>query len=187
MDITPGSIVPVSSKITIDRSNFAAKSQAALRRERDALEIFDEYRIESSAHPNDAITDAILLPPWLHLTNPCWKTFRKYVSSFPGWTTKRRVATPEEKIAAKAKRKGQVYFVMVSFRPDKVQEFHAKQAAKKAALQMNLNPPVEEVTPVSNEKQVALEDTVNKQQDNANAGNANASALVASLLLRCLK
>lgn len=162
MDST-NSTLPVSSKVPINRSSFAAKSQAAIRREKDAIAIFDEYRMDCSAHPNDAITDVVLLPPCLHLTVVCWKVFRKHVFSFPGWSTKRRAATPEEKKRSQSRSKFPVYFVMVSFNPDKAQEFYVKQTAKKTTLLSF----AKQVTPVSNENQVALEDTVKEQKDNA--------------------
>lgn len=52
---------------------------------------------------------------------------------------------------------------MVSFNPDKAQEFYVKQTAKKTVLLSF----AKQVTPVSNENQVALEDTVKEQKDNA--------------------
>lgn len=47
-----------------------------------------------------AAASAALLPPSLHLTGPCWKTFREHVHSFPGWRAKHHAATVEEKIAS---------------------------------------------------------------------------------------
>jgi hypothetical protein len=61
-----------------------------------------------------------LLKPPTHLTDPCWRDFKRFVASHAGWSAKRREATEEEKRAhGDEKRKGKAYFVDVVFNPEK--------------------------------------------------------------------
>ena len=101
----------------VNRSAFNEKSAAALRREQEAIQSFDDFRLEASGSSN-AVICTTLLPPNQHLTAPCWKTFRDHVHSFPGWRAKRREATPQEKLASKEKRKGTVYWIDIMFVPE---------------------------------------------------------------------
>ncbi len=94
------------------------KSKAALEKEIEAINLFDAMREQ----PNiDAITSketVNLLPPTHHLTSSCWISFRKHVHSFNGWSTERRLATPEERQVYKVSTKAPVYFVSVSYDPN---------------------------------------------------------------------
>jgi hypothetical protein len=128
-DTMTSSTQKTKSPCNVDRSGFAVKSKAALVRETDAIAVFDHFR-QQLVTTTFASRTAVLFPPSLHLTRACWKTFREHVSSFPGWHTKRRVATPSEKLAAKMnKKKGSVYFVAVSFDPLKAIQAQIKRAS----------------------------------------------------------
>lgn len=110
-------------------ATMSEKSAAALRRESQAIELFDALR--SQGIPTNK-TRRLLLEPSCHLTGACWSTFSRHVRSFPGWTAKRRVATLDEKEASKVKRKGKVYFVEVIYDPAKAARKLANQANEEA-------------------------------------------------------
>lgn len=67
----------------IDRSDFADKSKAALARESSAKAKFDA--IKSRAESSKSVTSFALLNPSEHLTDACFKDFRKYVLQNVGW------------------------------------------------------------------------------------------------------
>jgi len=175
---------PTSTPVTrcpVDRSGFAAKSKAALQREKDAIEIFDSFRLRSGTRKIKVT--ATLLTPTLHLTHACWRTFSKHVHSFPGWTTTRRKATPAEKITAKEKRrKSAVYFVSVTYDPIKAEMLRFMQTKentikKKSLLTIGTKRPMEKVAPmkaISNKKvkHVVLVEILNDKQgtDDTNTG-----------------
>ena len=93
------------------------KSQKALAVEAQAIQAFDALRQGSLATTATTAFSLVLLQPTSHLTDPCFKTFLKYVESFVGWTAHRRVATPAEKFALGCTRKTPTFFVSVSFDP----------------------------------------------------------------------
>jgi hypothetical protein len=104
------------------RAGFAEKSAAAIRREDKAKDTFDTSRgeIEAEADAAGAAKTIKLLDPSCHLTDACWKTFKKHVLDNRGWThVKRRVATDQEKRAHGEKRKGKCYFVDITYDPRK--------------------------------------------------------------------
>uniref|UniRef100_A0A7S3K4B8 Uncharacterized protein n=1 Tax=Aureoumbra lagunensis TaxID=44058 RepID=A0A7S3K4B8_9STRA len=100
----------------IDRSGFAEKSQAAMRREKAAKDAFDEFRAAVEKQGAPVTKKDFLLPP-SHLTSACYADFRKHVLASPGWTCRRRRATEQEKSIFKEKRKAPVYFIDLSYKP----------------------------------------------------------------------
>lgn len=114
--------------------SFNTKSASAERREEEAIQEFDRYRIHVESElaapenqhvaPHLFVRSHVLLQPSCHLTTACWYTFRQHVHSHPGtlfhgsllrWSTRRRVASPEEKRYSRETRKCKVYFVDVTF------------------------------------------------------------------------
>mmetsp|Transcript_41004 Transcript_41004/g.45696 ORF Transcript_41004/g.45696 Transcript_41004/m.45696 type:complete len:274 (-) Transcript_41004:206-1027(-) len=74
--------------------------------------------------------DLILLNPDTHMTGPCWRDFNRHVKTFPGWTAKRIVATPEEEKKFHFHKKGKGYFVKILYTIlDPVKEEKKKKAA----------------------------------------------------------
>lgn len=142
-------------------SSMNEKSEAASRRERLAIELFDSLRSQGTPTTK---TRRLFLEPSCHLTGACWSTFSKHVRSFPGWMAKRRVATPEEKLASKVKRKGKVYFVDVIHDPAKAVRALAKQASEEIIKRTTMD-----ATPLQPEAKKAeiLLDSSNKQQEHA--------------------
>jgi len=110
--------------------NMAEKSAAALRREEEAKNKFEEAReqLESKEDlkPGTKITME-LLKPSCHLTGPCWTTFLRHVRSHEGWVAKRREATAEEKQQHKETRKGKVYFIDLVFNVPKAKGIMEKK------------------------------------------------------------
>ena len=119
-----------------DRSGWRDKSDAAVRREEDAKRRFDALLQESKESTVFPMTRDVV-PPNVHLTDACWKTFKQYVLS-QGCTTKRREATREERIASKETRKSKVYVISVTIpvHPDEAKEAARikKEKAAEAAL-----------------------------------------------------
>jgi len=77
--------------------------------------------------------DLILLNPDTHLTRPCWKDFNHHVESYPGWSTKRVVATREE-MKFFGHRTGNKYFTRILYTiPDIVEEEKKRKVAAAAA------------------------------------------------------
>ena len=67
----------------VDRSNFADKSQAALKREEHAKRLFDTEKTRIECLAVDKTTET-LLHPADHLTQACWMDFSRYVKSHRG-------------------------------------------------------------------------------------------------------
>ena len=66
----------------------------------------------------------ILLNPDTHLTDPCFQSFRRCVASWPGWTTKRVIATRDELQSLGLdthKSSNNLYFVKVCYEKPKVE------------------------------------------------------------------
>lgn len=121
----------------VDRSSFSDKSAAAQRREDQAKAAFLRLKQDTEAAPPGKKTTYELLGPEVHLTQVCYKAFRKYVAAnAPAWTVVRVQATPEQKAAAKQTRKTAVYFTKVTYHPEKDQrrarDENEAPAAKKA-------------------------------------------------------
>jgi hypothetical protein len=95
-----------------DRRNWRDKSDAAIRRENQAKALFDQFLTQCESSSNFPVTKEVV-PPDVHLTDACWKSFREYVTS-KGCTTKRRAATPQERIESKDHRKGKLYVISVT-------------------------------------------------------------------------
>jgi hypothetical protein len=112
---------------SVDRENWKDKSDAAERRENQAKQNVDEFLKRSSTATVFPITEDIV-PPTMHLTDACWKTFRSYIKN-KGCTCKRRELTHPEIIAMAKKdwRKGKMYIISVTIptHPD-----HARAALK---------------------------------------------------------
>ncbi len=109
-----------------NRRNWAEKSEAALKREREAKEIFhNQFLPQAKQATSFPFNVAGLIEPTLHLTNPCWRDFKKEVAKY-GCTAKRRVVTPTE-IAYMHKskvRKTKMYWIDVTIasHPDRALE-----------------------------------------------------------------
>ena len=100
------------------RSGWAEKSAAAKRREDTAMKKFETARLEMESRKDLKAGTRVtvqLLQPSCHLTEACWKSFRKHVCSLQRWSAKRRVATEQEKKLHGETRKGRVYFVDVIY------------------------------------------------------------------------
>ena len=142
-------------------ASMSDKSAAALRRERQAIELF--HALRSQGTPTSKMR-RLLLEPSCHLTGACWSTFSKHVRSFPGWMAKRRVATLEEKEASKEKRKGKVYFVDIVYDPAKAATHQASKEAYKRAVAILLTQSAQAVSEeASEENKRAATDTTPMQ------------------------
>lgn len=108
------------------------KSWNALRLEREAIEAFHKY-LETHGTPTVERT-IVLLQPSHHLTHACWKDFSHHVKSVPGWLAKRRLATPEEKLADEKTRNvyDKVYWTDIKYQPSR-----AKRMAADAAIALH--------------------------------------------------
>jgi len=119
-----------------DRRNWRDKSDAARRRETQAIALFDAFLVECKTATSFPVTNEALVPPQVHLTDACWKTFKNHVTD-KGCTTKRREATHAERIASKEMRKGKLYVISatVPVHPDQAKEVmrNKKQKADAAA------------------------------------------------------
>ena len=108
----------------VNRSNWAEKSGAAIRRENEAKKAFtdklaelanDESKLtEFAAYPKQSLLIRGLLLPTCHLTAPCWKTFKAVVLS-KGCSVRRRTATPTERQTLRISKKSKVYYMDVTF------------------------------------------------------------------------
>mmetsp|Transcript_12623 Transcript_12623/g.18103 ORF Transcript_12623/g.18103 Transcript_12623/m.18103 type:complete len:298 (+) Transcript_12623:44-937(+) len=121
-----------------DRRGWADKSEAALRRERTADRKFDEFLSKcSSLDASDKsifpLTEEVV-DASTHLTEACWKTFRKRVEN-KGCKAKRREATFAERLESGDKRKGKLYVISItcSVHPSKAKEDKEKKEAAAAA------------------------------------------------------
>lgn len=120
----------------VNRSDWRVKSDAAVRRQTEAIALFDKFLEETEKATVFPITKE-LVPVTTHLTEPCWHTFRKHVES-KGCHAKRRLATEFEREGVK-ERKGKMYVVSVTVpvhpsqavAVNEVRKHHAEQEAVK--------------------------------------------------------
>lgn len=114
-----------------DRSSWREKSDAAMRREADATRRFDAFLERSKQATSFPVTEEVV-PPSVHLTEACWKTFKQHVLA-TGCTCKRREATVQERIASKETRKGKLYVISctVPAHPNQAKDV-ARQKKEKA-------------------------------------------------------
>lgn len=116
-----------------NRRNWADKSEAALRRERTAISLFTAFigKCTGLSETDFPVTEEVVKAN-THLTDACWKSFRKTVEA-RGCKAKRREATIQERIESKDKRKGKLYVISVTcpVHPSKVEE--EKKKARLAA------------------------------------------------------
>jgi len=122
----------------LNRACWSAKSEIALKREAEAFHKFDQLVAETLQTPEEPASGS-LIGPELHLTDPCFKTFRKYVMRHPGWSVKRRLATEEEKSRAKVKSKikRNCYWVDYVYDPSKVKGFQHQSEPQTTVLWVN--------------------------------------------------
>jgi len=97
---------------TVDRSHFRDKSDAAEAREVAAKKTFSAALLKREMNGEKTLWLENLIKPSVHLTDACWKDFRKFVVSH-GCSCKRVEATAEEKKKCGAKRKGKCFFISV--------------------------------------------------------------------------
>jgi len=128
----------------VDRSQWKDKSDAALSRERIAINDFNT-RFMTLANEAKVFPFTVdnLVHPSNHLTDACWRTFKQIVLS-KGCTTKRRVISQVEKNALKSKaRNGKMYSISVTapVHPgqalEKLREKKEKTEAAKAEKERN--------------------------------------------------
>lgn len=96
----------------VDRTCWAEKSEAAIQRENQAKRRLDDWIQTCSQlqQHNFPVSLPDLVPAGIHLTKPCWLSFRKYATS-KGVQVCRREATPQERADSGDKRKGKLYVV----------------------------------------------------------------------------
>jgi len=70
--------------------------------------------IDSLQRP-DWVFSTTLLNPETYMTGPCFRDFKRYVKSFPGWTAERFVATREERESFCICKKNKVYFLKIFY------------------------------------------------------------------------
>jgi hypothetical protein len=95
----------------INLSDWRVKSDASIRRQTEAIALFDKFLEEKKKATVFPITED-LVPVTTHLTEPCWHTFRRHAES-KGCHAKRRLATVSEREGVK-ERKGKMYVVSVT-------------------------------------------------------------------------
>lgn len=117
------------------RRDWAAKSSAALNRERIADGLFDKFldkcsELTPSLFP---ITEEVVMAN-VHLTEACYKSFRRRVMD-KGCKVKRREATLDERENSDDKRKCKLYVISVTcpVHPSKFEEAKAKAEEAAAA------------------------------------------------------
>ena len=123
----------------LHRGDWSEKSDAASARENSARAAFEQLVLNNKTKTNAETVE--LLKPSTHLTQPCWRDFKKFVSNHAGWSAKRREATAAEKQQHGEKRKGAVYFVDVTFKPPKSSGTAA--AGKKTVKKTPVDPAAE--------------------------------------------
>ena len=97
----------------VNRTNWRVKSDAATRRENQAIALFNKFLEEKKTATVFPITEDVV-PITTHLTEACWHTFRRHVES-NGCHAKRRLATVSEQHVGNAKeRRGKMYVVSVT-------------------------------------------------------------------------
>ena len=96
----------------VNRSGWSDKSAAASRREAQAKQLLDTFLEQCAKLPPSSFpkTEENLVTADIHLTNPCWSSFRKYALS-KGCQVKRREASLTERRVTHDKRKGKMYVV----------------------------------------------------------------------------
>ena len=107
----------------IDRSGWSDKSKAASRREDEAKSLLDNWIASCSTKTQFPIKEAALVPARVHLTGPCWSSFRKYALT-KGVRVGRREATEEERVAARDYRQRKLYVIWARL------DVHPNQALK---------------------------------------------------------
>ena len=120
-----------------DRRNWRDKSDAAIRRENQAKALFDAFFEKSKAPSTQFPLTQEVVPCHVHLTDPCWKTFKQYVDA-KGCVAKRRQATPAERMASKETRKSKLWVVSVTIPVHPAQALEVKrqkEAKAKAAAE----------------------------------------------------
>ena len=111
-----------------DRSNFNEKSKPALKREAETREVFEKVLDEHDLTINDPslittleteahVVEYPITTPSQHLTEPCWRDFKQFVSSFRGCSVTRLKATDEQKSQIPNVRKGSVYYISLTIDP----------------------------------------------------------------------
>jgi hypothetical protein len=117
----------------VDRRNWNDKSSAAIRRENQAKGLFDKFLEDAKKQSVFPITQDVI-PPNVHLTDACWKTFKKLVTD-RGCTVKRRVATNAEREAllSKDRRNSKMYVISVTISVHPAQAAEARQAREAKA------------------------------------------------------
>lgn len=116
-------------------SGFAQKSAAASGREEDAKSKFLELMAATNPLPASKETFDLLLPS-LHLTGPCYTSFRAFVLAHSGWSICRKKATEDEKKEhGMTARKSAVYFVTATFDPKKIPNEKKEPARKRKAAE----------------------------------------------------
>ena len=103
----------------VGRHTWRSKSDAAMRREQQAKDAFTSLKAQAHQDGVAHKTTFDLLPPSVHLTQPCWKTFRQFVTGHAGWSVSRTAATAVEKAEHKETRQATVYFTTVTYDPKK--------------------------------------------------------------------
>ncbi len=117
----------------VNRSGWAEKSNAALRREAEAKRLFTEWLAACADQPESAFpVSADVVPATTHLTAACWKTF-KQLATAKGCKVKRREATAGER--GSDKRRGKMYVIVCTcpVHPGKALAAAAEAKAKAAA------------------------------------------------------
>ena len=122
----------------VNRSGWADKSDAAIRRENEANDLFDAFLQKCSSYDaNDKsifpITEEVVKAN-IHLTDACYKTFRKRVLA-KNCKVKRREATPQERIDSGDKRKGKLWVISITCTVHPTKAADAKKKADLAALE----------------------------------------------------
>ena len=115
----------------VNRSGWAEKSDAAIRRENAANDLFDAFLKKCASYdPNDKsifpITEEVDKAN-VYLTGPCYTSFRKRVLA-KNCKVKRREATPQERKESGDKRKGKLYVISITctVHPTKAADAKAK-------------------------------------------------------------
>ena len=103
----------------VGRHTWRSKSDAAMRREQQAKDAFTSLKAQAHKDGVAHKTTFDLLPPSVHLTQPCWKTFRQFVTGHAGWSISRTAATAAEKAEHKETRQATVYFTTLTYDPKK--------------------------------------------------------------------
>lgn len=98
-----------------ERDGWAEKSSAATAREDCAKKMLDSWielcsKFDVAKFP---VEEASLIPAKVHLTDACWKSFRKYAINEKGVKVGRREATPQERKESGDKRRGKLYVISV--------------------------------------------------------------------------